>query len=349
MKHCSLLCVRWWPLVFIGLPILFMLPLLAAKWRFIEADVANNVAIDLQSNGVNWANVETMNRGRHVLITGLPSSQDDIDKARKIAESSAGVDRVTLSANVKAPPQFAELSVIFNEDRIQLNGVLSSQSELESLLAKSQRAFGATNVDNRLTVGSNTAQLPDSSELFTLLAKNAESSDGIKLSIKQNVLNIDGDVKSLRVKSLLEKELNQRYQGQVNSDLRVSAPPPIKRNACQDLVNTLLNNSQINFETGKAIISPNSYDLLNSIKLTAERCPDADFEIAGHTDSSGRLAFNMALSEARAKAVLDHLVNLGLNESQFSSTGYGPNQPIADNSTEIGRAQNRRIEFKLKN
>lgn len=349
MKHCSLLCIRWWPLVFIGIPILFMLPLLAAKWRFIEADVASNVSNDLQSSNANWANVETLNRGRHVLITGSPRTQDAIDQVQQIALSSYGVDKVTLSANVVAPPQFAELSVLLKENKIQLDGVVSSQDELNSILGKAQSAFGAANVDSRLTVGNNTAQLPNSQGLFTMLANDAKSSDGIQINIKQNVLNIDGDVKSEQIKRVIENELNQRYQGQVNSDLRVSAPPPIKRDICQDLFNKLLNNNQINFETGKSIITPDSFDLLGSIKSTAERCPDANFEIAGHTDSSGKLASNMSLSQARADAVLEHLVNLGLNDSQFSSTGYGPNQPIADNSNEKGRAQNRRIEFKLKN
>jgi len=88
---------------------------------------------------------------------------------------------------------------------------------------------------------------------------------------------------------------------------------------------------------------------LDSIAEAAKRCPDANFEVAGHTDSAGSLELNLRLSEARAQAVTDYLIKLGLDSSQFSSKGYGPNQPIADNSTKEGRAQNRRIEFTLSN
>ena len=349
MKHCSLLCVRWWPLVFIGLPILFMLPLLAFKWRYIEADVAYNTSSNLQSIYADWAQVETMNRGRHVLITGTPPDQNAIDQARRTAEASKGVDKVSMSADVKAPPEFAQLSALVVGNKLQLTGVVSSQAEMDKLLSQAQNAFGEQSVDNRLSIGANTARLPNVSNVFTLLASNAEFSTDLQASIKQNILNIEGEVTSKPNKSLIENKLNEHYQGRVISNLNVTLPPPVKRDDCQNLVNNLLNNSQINFESSKAIITADSFDLLASIKSTAELCPRANFEIAGHTDSAGRLAFNTSLSEARAKAVLDHLVDLGLDKSQLSARGYGPTQPIADNATPEGRAKNRRIEFKIKN
>jgi outer membrane protein OmpA-like peptidoglycan-associated protein len=57
----------------------------------------------------------------------------------------------------------------------------------------------------------------------------------------------------------------------------------------------------------------------------------------------------MSLSEQRAAAVVEYLVNLGLNANQFTPAGYGPNKPLTENITLAGRAENRRIEFKLKN
>ena len=67
-------------------------------------------------------------------------------------------------------------------------------------------------------------------------------------------------------------------------------------------------------------------------------------EVQGHTDSTGSVAGNKRLSTRRAKAVRDYLVNnLGVAGSRLSSNGYGPDLPIADNSTSAGRAQNRRV------
>ena len=74
-------------------------------------------------------------------------------------------------------------------------------------------------------------------------------------------------------------------------------------------------------------------------------------EIGGHTDASGKLDKNVALSAARAGAVLTWLSGRypTLDASKFSVTGYGPNVPVASNNTALGRAKNRRVEFKVTN
>ena len=70
-------------------------------------------------------------------------------------------------------------------------------------------------------------------------------------------------------------------------------------------------------------------------------------EIYGHTDSIGLEARNQELSEQRAKAVLDYLIEKGLNATRIKSFGFGNTQPISDNDTEEGRQLNRRVAFKL--
>jgi OOP family OmpA-OmpF porin len=75
------------------------------------------------------------------------------------------------------------------------------------------------------------------------------------------------------------------------------------------------------------------------------RCPNANIEVAGHTDADGEEPANQALSEKRAQAVTDYLVKAGLPANRFSSVGYGSTQPIAGNDSDQGKAQNRRIDF----
>ena len=70
-------------------------------------------------------------------------------------------------------------------------------------------------------------------------------------------------------------------------------------------------------------------------------------EISGHTDNVGSAKTNIRLSADRAKAVVDYLVKQGIPESNLEYQGYGFSQPIAPNTTEDGRAQNRRVEFKI--
>lgn len=107
----------------------------------------------------------------------------------------------------------------------------------------------------------------------------------------------------------------------------------------------------INFETGKAIIKDDSYATLDDVGNILTHWPQLRIEIGGHTDSMGGDALNQSLSEARAKAVLDYLTNKypQLSAGQFTTVGYGEKQPVSSNKTALGRAKNRRVEFKVLN
>ena len=102
---------------------------------------------------------------------------------------------------------------------------------------------------------------------------------------------------------------------------------------------------RIRFESGRPTIDPDFAGLLDRLVETALRCPNANIEIAGHTDGDGEDAFNQALSEKRAQAVMDYLVKAGLPANRFTPIGYGSTQPVAANDTDEGKAQNRRIDF----
>jgi len=66
-------------------------------------------------------------------------------------------------------------------------------------------------------------------------------------------------------------------------------------------------------------------------------------QVAGHTDNTGSAAYNLKLSDKRAKSVMDYLISKGVPASQLSEKGYGLTEPIGDNKTAEGRAQNRRV------
>ena len=74
-----------------------------------------------------------------------------------------------------------------------------------------------------------------------------------------------------------------------------------------------------------------------------------NIEVGGHTDDTGRLSTNMRLSQGRAEAVLAYLARRGVDPSRMTAVGYGPDQPIATNTTAEGRRQNRRVELKRVN
>lgn len=101
----------------------------------------------------------------------------------------------------------------------------------------------------------------------------------------------------------------------------------------------------IKFDVNKAIIKPESYGTINEIVKILKDKPEFKFRIEGHTDSDGDDAANLKLSEARAKAILEKLVELGINKDRLDYKGMGESNPVASNSTAEGKANNRRVEF----
>ncbi len=105
---------------------------------------------------------------------------------------------------------------------------------------------------------------------------------------------------------------------------------------------------KVHFETGKAIIKPDSYDLLNEVADAINTHKQIRLvEVAGHTDDQGTAASNMTLSQDRAQAVLDYMVGKGVSASKLQAKGYGETRTIDTNETAEGRAKNRRVEFNI--
>lgn len=109
--------------------------------------------------------------------------------------------------------------------------------------------------------------------------------------------------------------------------------------------------SQIVFQSGSAKLDLADTRVLDEIGGTLENWPALKIEISGHTDSQGAAALNEALSQRRAQAVLDYLTAnfAGIPAEQYTAVGYGEGHPVAENDTAEGRAQNRRVEFRVLN
>lgn len=101
----------------------------------------------------------------------------------------------------------------------------------------------------------------------------------------------------------------------------------------------------ITFDIGKANIKPESMTEINRIAQLMKDNGDLKFEVQGHTDNTGTVAGNQKLSEQRAQAIVNKLVEMGIAANRLSAKGMGQSAPLADNSTDEGRAKNRRVEF----
>lgn len=101
----------------------------------------------------------------------------------------------------------------------------------------------------------------------------------------------------------------------------------------------------ITFDSGKATIKPESTGEINRIKDIMNQDPSIKFEVQGHCDNTGSVAVNDKLSQQRAEAIVAALVAQGISVDRLTAVGKGSSTPIADNSTDEGRAKNRRVEF----
>jgi outer membrane protein OmpA-like peptidoglycan-associated protein len=101
----------------------------------------------------------------------------------------------------------------------------------------------------------------------------------------------------------------------------------------------------INFETGSAALTPDSYAVLDQVVRSLMAYPEVRIEIRGYTDSVGDWDYNLDLSQRRADAVRTYLINSGIAGDRVIAKGYSEADPVASNNTASGRAENRRIEF----
>lgn len=123
---------------------------------------------------------------------------------------------------------------------------------------------------------------------------------------------------------------------------------PADNGGCPKLETAKFNANAVQFVTGSATLTAAAKkELDKGAKILNETYPQLKVEIAGHTDNTGKPASNQTLSEKRAAAVKAYLVKKGVAADRLTTVGYGQDQPIADNATAKGKAQNRRVEFKV--
>lgn len=104
----------------------------------------------------------------------------------------------------------------------------------------------------------------------------------------------------------------------------------------------------ITFDTDSATINSRAYTPLNDLASTLSQFDQTQITIAGHTDSRGSDVYNQRLSERRAYSVRNYLIDRGVAAHRMQAIGYGETRPIANNSSEEGRARNRRVEITLR-
>jgi OOP family OmpA-OmpF porin len=253
----------------------------------------------------------------------------------------------SVAANeVKAPPYIFQAYKDPVAVTLTLTGYVPDNNVHAALVAAAGRKFFSEKVVDNLKASIG-APAGFAAAVAPALGALSRLSTGT-LVVTDREVKLSGDAfyeaAATQIRAGLGKDFPQSWQFKPEISVKPAAAP-VDATVCQQLFADLLGKARIRFESGKADIVADSAGLLDRLIETALRCPNANIEVAGHTDSDGEEPANQELSEKRAQAVADYLVKAGLPANRFTPVGYGSTQPIAGNDSDQGKAQNRRIDF----
>ncbi|NSX15936.1 OmpA family protein [Cupriavidus taiwanensis] len=225
--------------------------------------------------------------------------------------------------------------------RVVAGGAVPDEATKASVLARLRELYGSANVVDQIEVGNVVSPPNWSANVQKILSPQIKQVSRGQLSIDGTQVSVHGDVRNeaqrQQIASDMATGLGQAYT--VKNGLRVPASE-------QNLLDQTLANRIVEFETGAATLTPKGRAILDEMAAVLPRLSGRKIEIVGHTDNSGSRALNLALSQARAETVKNYLIGKGGEPGMLTAVGVGPDQPVAPNDKEEGRAKNRRIEFR---
>ncbi|UTV55219.1 OmpA family protein [Burkholderia arboris] len=226
--------------------------------------------------------------------------------------------------------------------QVVAGGKVPDEATKAAVLQKLRDTYGAANVVDQIEVGDVATPPNWSANVQKLLGAQLKQISKGQLKINGTQIEVKGEVHNEAQRQQLASDmantLNPTYT--IKNGLRVSASE-------QGVLDQTLANRTIEFETGSATLTPQGRLILDQMAAALAKMQNRTVDIIGHTDNSGNRTSNIALSQARADAVKGYLITKSIQPQQMTTTGVGPDQPIAPNDTADGRARNRRIEFRV--
>jgi len=276
------------------------------------------------------ANVSPVdNSGISIRTTPISPSQSQ--------SSSQGAAPAAPNAVTRVPPP-----VNATPGQVVASGKVPDESTRAAVLQRLRDTYGTANVVDQIEVGNVDTPPNWAANVQKLIGPQLKQISRGQLKIDGTQIDVKGEVgneaQRQQIASDMANALNPTYT--IKNGLRVSASE-------QGVLDSTLANRTIEFETGSAMLTPQGRLILDQMAAALTRMAGKTVEIIGHTDNSGNRASNIALSQARADAVKGYLVTKGIAPQSMTTMGVGPDQPIASNDTNDGRARNRRIEFRV--
>jgi OOP family OmpA-OmpF porin len=234
-------------------------------------------------------------------------------------------------------------------DKVLVAGHVPGESDREAILAAVQRKFGASAIEGALAYASGAPEgyVDAASAALQALSRVA----GGRVAIADRELSVEGFVYQAAAADSIGEDIGAAlpdgFAVTASTLLPRQGGQPVTAERCSELLQAVLKVGRIEFDGVQPDILAESYGFLDRVSATVARCPDVSIEVGAHTDSDGSASGNRERTTARAEAIVDYLVDAGIRRERLTAVGYGEDNPIADNSTDAGKAANRRIEFSV--
>ncbi|HEY5801995.1 MAG TPA: OmpA family protein [Burkholderiaceae bacterium] len=220
-------------------------------------------------------------------------------------------------------------------------GTVPDAATKAAVVGRLQELYGVGRVVDRIQVGAVAAPAGWDKQVRAMLTPGLKQVNRGQLQVQPGSAALRGQVSSAQIRDAVGAELASAAAGYaLQTQLTVAASE-------QAAIDAVLGKRIVEFETGKAALTPAGRAILDDIAAVLRKLGGKPVEVVGHTDDKGARASNVALSQARAQAVKLYLSEQGVAAESIAVAGRGPDQPVADNATEAGRARNRRIEFRV--
>ncbi|MCB1581872.1 MAG: OmpA family protein [Marinicella sp.] len=264
---------------------------------------------------------------------------EDLYKARgKLKEHAVYLARHELnSAKMMAEIEYLKQQIIFEDEKLEA---------LNIEILKADAAVARWEADKAQLLLNLQAEETERERIEKQLALELASQKANEAEIKQAELEAAKAYakKQEKVAALAKQEADLAFE-EIDA-LRRQLESLAARETAEGMVMTL---GDFVFDSASANIKQAAIDNFHKILEFIDGYPDRSIRIEGHTDSSGSEAFNLDLSQDRADAVKNLLIEYGIDSLRIEAVGMGESMPIADNNTEAGKAKNRRVEIIILN
>lgn len=231
---------------------------------------------------------------------------------------------------------------VAQDGTVTASGTVPNETTKAAVIEQLRKLYGADHVVDNIEVGGVVTPANWSRYVTAMICPDLKQVSKGKLQVDGNTIDISGEVPNEAVRQQVLSSLSGAFDSHygIKQHMRIGQSK-------QKVLDDTLANRVVQFKSGSAVLTPEGLAVLDQMAGAILKLDNPFISIVGNTDDVGNRQSNIELSLARASAVKAYLVSKNIPAANLSVSGQGPDNPVADNATDEGRARNRRIDFRI--